>query len=97
VAGHTCIAQGPQCHADTGALRIVIIIAYPRLEQVAEDVQRLCLACRSLQERVELRERRGEGGIEVQIGDEQCSQDELIRKRLQPQHPCRVRSAGPVP
>jgi hypothetical protein len=50
----------------------VVVVPDPHLEQIAEDVEVLGLACRPAQEGMEQLDRgRPRLGIEVQVGDEQ--------------------------
>jgi len=74
VAGHAAPAKACECQADAIAVRLVVVIADPGLEQVAEYVERCGAGGARGQELDELLPGRRLGGIQVQIGDEQRAQ-----------------------
>jgi hypothetical protein len=72
VQRHTGIAQRAQAGNLLRIQRHIGVIANPQVEQVAHDVNGVGAACRTGQESQEdLRELRA-GGLEVQVGNEQC-------------------------
>jgi hypothetical protein len=74
IAGHAAIAQAAQRRADAVAIRLVIVVANPGFEQVAEDVERFGRDRPSGNKIDELRAGRRLAGIQMQIGDEQRAQ-----------------------
>jgi hypothetical protein len=74
IARHAALAQTGERDAHALAIRLVVVIADPGFEQIAEYVERLRSAGACRQEIDELRAGRRLAGIQVQIGDEQGGQ-----------------------
>jgi hypothetical protein len=71
VAGDAERTEASERQADAVAVGLVVVIADPGLEQVAQDVERRGVGGTSGQELDELLPGRRLAGIQMQIGDEQ--------------------------
>jgi len=74
IARHPAPAQLRERAADAVAVRLVVVVAHPGLEQVPENVERLGAGSARGKKIDELRAGRRLAGIQVQIGDEQGAQ-----------------------
>jgi hypothetical protein len=74
IARHAALAQTGERDAHALAIRLVVVIADPGFEQIAEYVERFRSAGARCQEIDELRAGRRLAGIQMQVGDEQCGQ-----------------------
>ena len=70
IGGHTRVSQHAQLADDLAHSGVGIVIAEPRFEQVAQDVQRACCTRLATQEADELARDAGHRRIQVQVRDQ---------------------------
>src|SRR5206468_13073037 len=81
-AGDAALGQGAQSPAHPVFLRIRVVIAHPRLEQVAEDVERLGGRGLGSEKAEELLGGLGRAGIQMHVRDEQARHVRYFGERI---------------